>query len=99
AQRTREIGVRMALGASRGQVLGLIVRQGGSLTLVGMAFGIVGALLLTRFMTSLLFGISAANPVVYVAVSALLGAVALIAVAVPSARATRIDPLLAIREI
>src|SRR3954453_7112341 len=87
AQRTREIGVRMALGASRGQVLGLMIRQGGSMTVVGIALGIAGALLMTRFMTSLLFGISAADPVVYLAVSALLSAVACIAIAVPSLRA------------
>jgi putative ABC transport system permease protein len=97
-QRTREIGVRMALGASRRQVLALVLRQAGAMTLAGIAIGVAGALLLTRSMTSLLFGVSAADPLVYVGVSALLAAVAVLAVAVPSSRATRIDPLAALRE-
>jgi ABC-type antimicrobial peptide transport system permease subunit len=88
----------MALGASRRQVLGLVLRQAGAMTLVGIAIGVAGALLLTRSMTLLLFGVSAADPLVYVGVSALLAAVALLAVAVPSSRATRIDPLVALRE-
>jgi predicted permease len=98
AQRTREIGVRMALGATRRQVLALMFRQAGTMTGVGIGLGVAGALLLTRSMTSLLFGVSAADPLVYVGVSALLAAVALIAVAVPSSRATRIDPMLALRQ-
>jgi putative ABC transport system permease protein len=98
AQRTREIGVRMALGATRRQVLALMFRQAGTMTLVGIGTGIAGALVLTRSMTSLLFGVSAADPLVYLGVSALLAAVALVAVAVPSSRATRIDPLLALRD-
>jgi putative ABC transport system permease protein len=98
AQRTREIGVRMALGATRRQVLALMFRQAGAMTGLGIFLGVAGALLLTRSMTSLLFGVGAADPLVYVGVSALLAAVALIAVAVPSSRATRIDPLLALRD-
>jgi len=97
AQRTREIGVRMALGATRQQVLAMMFRQAGTMTGVGIGFGVGGALLLTRSMRSLLFGVSAADPLVYLAVSALLAAVAIVAVAVPSSRATRIDPLLALR--
>jgi putative ABC transport system permease protein len=97
-QRTREIGVRMALGATRRQVLVLMFRQVGTMSAAGIGLGVAGALLLTRSMTSLLFGVSAADPLVYVGVSALLGAVALIAVAVPSSRATRIDPMLALRQ-
>jgi predicted permease len=97
-QRTREIGVRMALGATRRQVLALILRDAGAMTLLGIAVGVAGALVLTRSMTSMLFGISAANPVVYLATSLMLAAVALIAVAVPSSRATRVDPLSALRD-
>jgi putative ABC transport system permease protein len=98
AQRTREIGVRIALGASPGQVLQLMMRQAGSMTLAGIALGVGGALAVTRSMTSLLFGVSAADPAIYVAVSALLALVALVAVAVPSSRAARVDPLVALRD-
>jgi putative ABC transport system permease protein len=98
AQRTREIGVRMALGATPRQVLGMMFRQASIMTGGGIAIGAAGALLVTRFMTSLLFGVSAADPLVYAGVSALLGLVALAAVAVPSSRATRIDPLAALRD-
>ena len=98
AQRTREIGVRMALGASRKQVLALVLREAGSMTLLGIVIGVAGALVLTRFMATMLFGISAANPLVYLSMSLVLALVALLAVAVPSSRATRIDPLSAIRE-
>jgi ABC-type antimicrobial peptide transport system permease subunit len=97
-QRTREIGVRMALGATRGQVVGLVIRQAGKMMLVGIVCGVVGALLVTRSMTSLLFGISAANPLVYACVTVLLALVAMMAVAVPSSRATRVDPLVALRD-
>ena len=97
-QRTREIGVRMALGASRKQVLALVLREAGSMTVLGIGTGVVVALGLTRFMATMLFGISAANPVVYVSMSLLLAFVALLAVAVPSSRATRVDPLAALRQ-
>jgi putative ABC transport system permease protein len=98
AQRTREIGVRMALGATRGQVLALMLRQAGTITAVGIGLGLAGALLVTRSMTSLLFGVTATDPFVYLGVSTLLAAVALLAVAVPSSRAAQIDPLLALRD-
>ena len=94
----RPLRCQWTLGASRRQVLALMFRQAGTMTAVGIGAGIVGALLLTRSMTSLLFAVSAADPLVYVGVSALLAAVALIAIAVPSSRATRIDPLLALRD-
>jgi len=98
AQRTREIGVRMALGATRAQVLTLIFRQAGVLTAFGLVLGIAGALAVTRSMASLLFGVSPSDPIVIAAVSTLLTIVAWAAVAVPSARAAGIDPLLALRE-
>jgi putative ABC transport system permease protein len=98
AQRTREIGVRMALGATSQQVVGMVLREAGWVTLAGIGIGIAGALMVTRYMTSLLFGISAADPLVYAAVSLLLATVALLAAAVPSGRATRVDPLIALRE-
>jgi putative ABC transport system permease protein len=98
AQRTHEIGVRMALGASRRSVLTMMLRQVGSLTLAGIVAGIGGALLLARSLASLLFGVSATDPSVYAGVSLVLALVALAAVAIPSSRATRVDPLLALRE-
>jgi putative ABC transport system permease protein len=98
AQRTREIGVRMALGASRAGVLVLMLRQAGTMMVVGIGIGLVGALALTRSLASLLFGVSATDPFVYIGVSAVLALVAMAAVAVPSSRATRVDPLLALRE-
>ncbi|MGH9144046.1 MAG: ABC transporter permease, partial [Vicinamibacterales bacterium] len=97
-QRTREIGVRMALGASRAQVLTLVLREAGTMTLSGIGLGIAVALMLTRSMTTMLFGVSAANPLIYLSMSLLLAAVSLLAVVVPSTRATRIDPLSALRD-
>src|SRR5206468_1934342 len=96
-QRTHEIGIRVALGASRENVLGLIFRQAGVLLAAGIALGLAGALALTRFLATLLFGVSPADPVVYLTVAALLAAVGCLAVAVPSLRASRVDPLDALR--
>jgi putative ABC transport system permease protein len=98
AQRTHEIGVRMALGASRARVLAMMLRQVGTLTAIGIAVGLAAALVLTRWLASLLFGVSARDPLVYAGVSAVLALVALAAVAIPTARAARVDPLLALRE-
>jgi putative ABC transport system permease protein len=98
AQRTREIGVRMALGASRGTVLRLIMRQAGMWTLVGMGLGLLGASALARYVSALLFGVSASDPAIYGAVCVVLALVAFAAVLVPSWRATRIEPLAALRE-
>ena len=98
AQRTREIGVRMALGASGWQVLGMMFGQAGRITAAGIGAGVAAALALTRSMSSLLFGVSAADPLIYAAVSVLLAAVALVAAVVPASRATRIDPLAALRD-
>jgi putative ABC transport system permease protein len=98
AQRTREIGVRMALGASRASVLGLMLRQAGTMMILGIGVGLAGALALTRSLSSLLFGVTTRDPAIYGGVSVLLALVALLAIAVPSSRATRIDPLAALRD-
>jgi len=97
AQRTREIGVRMALGATRSSVLQLVLRQAGVMTGAGIAIGLVGALAATRFLATLLFGVTTRDPFVYVSVAALLGVVALLAAAIPSSRATKVDPITALR--
>jgi putative ABC transport system permease protein len=97
AQRTREIGIRMALGARASDVLKLIVRQGVVLTLVGVAAGIGGALLLTRFMSSLLVGVSATDPVTFTVIPLIMIVAALAACLVPARRATRVDPMVALR--
>ncbi len=98
SQRTREIGIRSAIGASREQVLGLVLRQGLVKASLGVAIGLVGAFLLSRTMTSLLFDVKPTDPVVYGAVSLLLIAVALLASYLPAHRAARIDPLVALRD-
>ena len=98
AQRTHEIGVRMALGASPASVLTLVLRQAGVMTLVGIAIGLAGAAGLSRFIAGLLFGVSATDPSVYAGVSIVLAVVALLASAIPSSRATRVDPITALRE-
>lgn len=98
SQRTREIGVRGALGASHGQIVGLILKQGLWKAGLGVGLGLVGAFLLSRSMTSLLFGVTPTEPLVYAAVSAVLIAVALLASYLPARRAAKIDPLVALRD-
>jgi putative ABC transport system permease protein len=97
AQRTREVGIRMALGAKTIDVLNLVVRDGLKLVLTGIGVGLAGALLLTRLMTSLLFGVTATDAVTYVTVALTLIIVALIACCIPARRATKVDPLIALR--
>ena len=97
AQRTHEIGVRMALGAGRSEVLHMVFRDALRLVLPGMAVGLVGALMLTRFLASLLFGVRPSDPGTFATVSALLAAVALLASYIPARRATRVDPIVALR--
>ncbi|HEV2864468.1 MAG TPA: ABC transporter permease [Pyrinomonadaceae bacterium] len=97
AQRTREIGIRMALGARAADVLRLVAVRGLLLVGVGLALGLAGAALLTRFMTGVLYGVSATDPTTFVGVALLLGAVAFLACYFPARRATRVDPLVALR--
>ena len=97
SQRTQEIGVRMALGARRGQILKLIMGQGIALTLTGLGIGMAGALVLTRLMARLLFEISVTDPVTFATVLALLTAVALLACYLPARRAMKVDPMIALR--
>ena len=97
SRRTREIGIRMALGAQAGTVRRMVVRQGLVLAALGVVIGVVGALILSTLMASLLFGVAPTDPATYATVTAALFAVAWIACWVPAARAARVKPSLAVR--
>ncbi|MFY9611400.1 MAG: FtsX-like permease family protein [Blastocatellia bacterium] len=97
AQRTNEIGLRIALGAQTRDVIWLVLGQGLTLTMLGTVLGSVGAYGLTRLMESLLFGVSATDPLTYVVVAVLVALVALMACYIPARRATRVDPMVALR--
>jgi putative ABC transport system permease protein len=97
AQRTREFGVRTALGATSRDVLALVLRQGLLLTSIGIGIGLAGAIALTRYIEGMLFDVKPLDPLTYVAVVALFAAVTSIASFVPARRATKIDPLTALR--
>jgi ABC-type antimicrobial peptide transport system permease subunit len=97
-QSRHDIGLRIALGAQRGMILWLVVRQGMELALAGIAVGIIGALALTRLMSGLLFGISARDAATFSTVPLILAAIALVATYVPAWRATQTDPMMVLRE-
>jgi ABC-type antimicrobial peptide transport system permease subunit len=96
-QRTQEIGIRLALGAEVSAVRSMVVRQGMGLALVGIAAGLAAAYGLSRFVTALLFSVSATDPFVFAGVPVLLAAVSLVAVWLPAQRASRVDPIIAMR--
>ena len=97
-QRTREFGIRMSLGAQRRDVLTLVVGQGAAMTAAGLAVGLICSLLVTRVMGSLLYGVGATDPATFGLALLLLAAVALLASYIPARRATRVDPVLALRQ-
>ena len=96
-QRSRELGIRIALGATPARVVRLVIREGVTMVAVGLGIGLASALALTRLMGALLFSVKPTDPVTYIAVTLLLGAVALVASSVPASRAAHVDPAIAMR--
>jgi ABC-type antimicrobial peptide transport system permease subunit len=97
SRRTHEIGIRLALGAGRSEVLKLVIGQGFKLIMMGVGISILGALALTRFLSNLLYGVKPTDPLTYVAVSLILTVVALLASYIPARRAMRVDPMVALQ--
>jgi ABC-type antimicrobial peptide transport system permease subunit len=98
SQRTREIGIRMALGARAGHVRGMVIRSGLELSAIGLVLGTAGALALRRVLASFVFGVSTADPLIYGSVALLMLSVAILACYLPARRASRVDPLIALRQ-
>ena len=97
SQRTREIGIRMALGAQLRDVMKLVIKQGIAMVLIGIAIGLAGAFLVTRLLSSLLLNVGTSDPLTFIGVSVLLVLVALLACYIPARRATKVNPLIALR--
>ena len=97
-QRRREFGVRMAIGAQPSSLLALVVRQGAVLTAVGLVVGVIGAMVASRFLSSFLFGVTPSDVPTYVAIVGLVGVTGLLAALIPARRATRVDPVSALRD-
>jgi putative ABC transport system permease protein len=97
SQRTNEIGIRMAMGAQRGDILRIAVSEGAMIVVFGVTAGLMGSLILTRFLQTMLFDVKPNDPITFAAISGLLAAVTLAACFVPARRATRVDPLVALR--
>jgi ABC-type antimicrobial peptide transport system permease subunit len=98
AQRTQEIGIRMAMGARRADVLIMVVRQGMQLIVIGLLFGAVGALAVTRALSTMLFNVKPFDPLTFLATGFLLGSVGMLAIYVPATRAAKVDPMVALRD-
>jgi putative ABC transport system permease protein len=96
-QRTQEIGIRMALGAQRGDVLGMVLRQGARLAGLGILIGLIASMAITRMTASFLFGVQATDPLTFAVVSIFLAAIAFVACYFPARRAARVDPIIALR--
>jgi ABC-type antimicrobial peptide transport system permease subunit len=97
ANRRREFGVRLAVGAEPRALIRLVLREGAMVTAIGVGIGVIGAVVATRWMASLLYGVSPTEPIVFVSLSALLGAIAVASCFIPALRASRSDPLIALR--